>query len=213
MKGLLLNQYYAVEKSFWWYMPLSLIAALVFVYFENRVFQWAAVLFPLAFMASVAIEVLKHEAKSGWSKFVLTLPVKRDRVVQSHYLFFILISSVGLAILGIQFIVSEYLLGITLGPGHVYNIMNGLGIVFTLGFITYPLTYILGTEKAETILMIGVGAGIGLYFLSSFLYNLLFSGVQGNVDLLFSLSFMLMTLILFIISYIVSIQVYKRKEF
>lgn len=193
-------------------MPISFVVAIVFVFFNHFATQWVAIVLPLAFMSSVAIEVLKHEAKSGWSKFVLTLPVKRERVVQSHYLFFLLVSGVGLVILGIQFMISNGL-GMTLGPGYIYNVMNAVGIVFTLGFVTYPLTYMLGTEKAEAILMIGVGAGIGLYFLSALLYNLMFSGWQGNSDLLFSLSFMLMTLILFIISYIVSIQVYKRKEF
>ncbi|MFK3937576.1 ABC-2 transporter permease [Alkalihalobacillus sp. NPDC078783] len=214
MKGLLLNQYYAVEKSFWVYLIIGLVFAVGLVVIDNSAVQRVAVLLPFSFMASAAIEVLKHESTSGWSKYVLTLPVRRERVVQSHYLFFTLVSSVGLFIVGIQFLLSQFLFGITLNPGYIYSIMNALGLVFILGFITYPLTYILGTEKAEAIMMVGVGVGIGVFFLSSLLYELVFISVQSiNLDLMFSLSFILITLILFIISYIVSIQVYKRKEF
>ncbi|WP_245755932.1 ABC-2 transporter permease [Halobacillus alkaliphilus] len=42
-------------------------------------------------MSSSALEVLKREAKSGWNKYVLALPVKRENVVQSHYNFFSLL--------------------------------------------------------------------------------------------------------------------------
>ncbi len=35
-----------------------------------------------------ALDVIKYEGKSGYDKYVLTLPVNRRHIVQSHYLFY-----------------------------------------------------------------------------------------------------------------------------
>ncbi|WP_449354864.1 ABC-2 transporter permease [Virgibacillus natechei] len=216
MKGLLLNQYYIVEKSVWSTVPLGLLIATVLLFFDNLIAQRLAALLPIIFMASTALEVLKHESISGWDKYVLTLPVKRNRIVQSHYLFFAVLTLVGLLIICIAFMLVQYVFGQTPSTGYVYSVMNVLGLMFTMGFVAYPMTYLLGTEKAEKVAMVSTAAGLGAIFLSSLVYQLLIvplDVLQGlNHDLLFSLSFMIITFILFIISYAISIQIYKRKE-
>lgn len=40
------------------------------------------------FAAIPALEVIKYESKSGYEKYVLTLPVTRSNIVQSHYFFY-----------------------------------------------------------------------------------------------------------------------------
>ncbi|MEK4563322.1 ABC-2 transporter permease [Alkalihalobacillus sp. FSL R5-0424] len=203
-----MNQYYAVEKSFWSHILIGLVAATGLMLFSDPRLQRLAGFLPLLLLSTSAFEVLKHEAKSGWNKYVLTLPLKRDRIVQSHYLFFITLITIGLVISVIAFYLAQMFFG-SEAPGYIYAVLNIAGIAFTMGFVIYPLTYLMGTEKAEVIAMIGAGAGIGLFFLSALIYDFL----PLDEDWLFSLSFMLITLVLFIISYIVSIQVYKRKEF
>ena len=44
--------------------------------------------FIILFAAIPALEVIKYESKSGYEKYVLTLPVTRNNIVQSHYLFY-----------------------------------------------------------------------------------------------------------------------------
>lgn len=217
MKGLLLNQYYSVEKSIWNYVPLGLILATFLIFFDNPMVQRLAAFVPVIFMASSALEVLKHESKSGWNKYVLTLPVKRSRVVQSHYLFFSVLALTGLLIACAAFVLAQFVFGQAPSEGYIYSVMNVLGITFTMGFVAYPLTYLLGTEKAEVVAMVGGGAGIGVFFLSAFVYELFIMPLdmlQGlNQDLLFSVSFLIINFILFAVSYVVSLQIYKRKEF
>ncbi|WP_027964918.1 ABC-2 transporter permease [Halalkalibacillus halophilus] len=217
MKGLMLNQYYSVEKSILSYVPLALLAATILIFFENPVSQRLAAFIPVILMATTALEVLKHESKSGWNKYVLTLPVKRSSVVNSHYLFFAALTLTGLLIACIAFLLAQYVLNLDPSMGYMYAVMNILGITFTLGFIAYPLTYLLGTEKAEFVIMIGGGAGLGLFFLSAYIYEEFLMTLETlqrfNPDFLFSASFMVINAVLFILSYIVSIQIYKRKEF
>ncbi|MDQ0207439.1 ABC-2 transporter permease [Alkalicoccobacillus murimartini] len=214
MKGLILNQYYSVEKSIWWYSLIGFVAAMVLIFFENPVMQRAAGFLPLFLLATAALEVVRHEAISGWNKYVLTLPVKRIRVVQSHYLFFLILTIVGVLISIVAYMIAQFVFGLSPSAGYINSLLNIMGISFTMGFVVYPLTYILGTEKAETVTLVGAGVGIGVFFLSAFIFDFIPIEIQGlNSDQLFSLSFMIINFVLFIISYIVSIQVYKRKEF
>ncbi|MDV2682777.1 ABC-2 transporter permease [Alkalihalophilus lindianensis] len=217
MKGLLLNQYYAVEKTIWYYVPLSLVVTTILLYFDQAMTQRLAAFLPILLLSTAAFEVLKHEAKSGWNKFVLTLPVKRSRVVQSHYLFFLTLTVLGLLIACVALLIAQFGFGQAPSAGYTYSLMNILGITFTMGIVAYPLTYLLGTEKAEFVIMASGGAGIGVFFLSAYLFDLLLMPLyafQGlNSDLVFSLGFLVVNFILFVGSYIISIQVYKRKEF
>ncbi|UJL46309.1 ABC-2 transporter permease [Virgibacillus sp. NKC19-16] len=216
MKGLLLNQYYSIEKSIWNYVPLGLIIATILIFFDNHMVQRLAAFMPILFMASAALEVLKQEAKSGWNKYVLTLPVKRNRVVQSHYLFFTILTLTGLLIAFAAFVLAQGIFGQTPGASYINAAMHILGITLTMGFVVYPLTYLLGTEKAEVVLAAGGVSGLGVFFLSTFVYQLFIMPLdvlQGvNHDLFFALSFLIINFILFVVSYVVSIQIYKRKE-
>lgn len=59
--------------------------------------------------------------------------------------------------------------------------------------------------------------GVGLFFLSAFIFNLWIAPLtmlQGmNLDFMFSLSYLTINFVFFAISYVVSVLVYKRKEF
>ncbi|MGP4074718.1 ABC-2 transporter permease [Halobacillus sp. K22] len=217
MKGLLLNQYYTVEKTIINYIPLALLLTTILIFFDNSKVQRLAAFLPIILMASSSLEVLKREAKSGWNQYVLTLPVKRQNVVQSHYIFFILLTITGLLIACIGYALALFIGGQPPGNAYGHSLMSIIGITFTMGFTAYPLTYALGTEKAELVAGISAGAGLGLYFLSASLFEFLIMPIQAfqgfNSDLLFSLSFMVITLLLFVLSYMISIQIYKRKEF
>ncbi|WP_078392668.1 ABC-2 transporter permease [Shouchella patagoniensis] len=217
MKGLLLNQYYAAEKSIKYYVPISFAVACALLFFENAMAQRFAAFIPIVIIGTAALEVLKQESQSGWDKYVMTLPVKRNHVVQSHYVFFLLMTFTGLLIAGTTYVVGNFVFGQTPGTGFVYGVMDVLGITFTMGFVAYPLTYLLGTQKAEVVYMISGGGALGLFFLSAIVFELwiaplnLFQGM--NIDLMFSISYMTINFVLFLISYAVSILVYKRKEF
>ncbi|MFB4212480.1 ABC-2 transporter permease [Shouchella sp. JSM 1781072] len=218
MKGLMMNQYYSVEKSIWVYAALSLVVpVLLLVFFERGMLDRLAAFIPIAFMVSPALEVLKHEAKSGWSKYVATLPVSRPRVVQSHYLFFILLMVVGIVFAVVTYLIATQLFNQAPTEYYIVGILNIIGIVFISGIISYPLTYFFGTEKSDMIMLVGLGGAIGIYFLSSIVFSRFVDGnsiyLGLNASTLFSLGFLLVTFILFVISYIVSLIIYKRKEF
>lgn len=215
MKGLLLNQYYSVRKSIVNYLLLSVVITVIILFTQNQMMLEFAALLPMIFMVIPAFEVLKHESKSGWNKFVLTLPLKRSHIVQSHYIFFSMMMVIGLLVTIVLFVIFELILGNTLTDQSVYSIMSGVGIVLILGFFTYPLTYHFGTEKSDMVLFFGIIAAIAIFYLSSLWYSMIITDtIQGiNHDLVYSISFVAITLVLFIVAYVITLKVYKRKEF
>src|SRR5699024_7577264 len=119
MKGLLLNQYYSVFTSLRNYLFLGVIIAAILIFSQNEFMQSFAQILITIFMVTPALEVLKHESKSGWNKFVLTLPIKRSNVVQSHFLFFIMTMISGILITIAMFALAEDRKSTRLNSSHV----------------------------------------------------------------------------------------------
>lgn len=219
MKGLLLNQYFSVEKSFWMYLfgSILLVGALFMV--GNTRIERVATFVPIVFMVSPALEVLKHESSSGWNKFALTLPLKRRQIVQSHYLFFVSSVLIGLVITMLLFSLVELMKGNVLTSSSVNSIMNAIGIGLIMGAVAYPLTYMLGTEKSDTVLITAVFSSIGLLLLGGFIFGILLETIpltflqQGNPDVLFSAGYLLMGIVIYLVSYFWAINIYKQKEY
>ena len=87
MKGLLLTNYYLIHRSFLTYTALAIVISAVIFYFADPSFYRIIAMLIILLMAMPALEVIKLESKTGYDKYVLTLPISRKNVVQSHYIF------------------------------------------------------------------------------------------------------------------------------
>jgi len=215
MKGLLFNQYYSVFTSLRNYLLLSVAITVILLFSQNEMAQGFAQMLTVIFMSVPALEVLKHESESGWNKFVLTLPIKRSHVVQSHYIFFALGMFSGFIVTIALFFLLDLVVGGIFISQNVLGIMNGAGIALLLGIVAYPLTYQLGAEKSDTVIMLGVMVAVGLFLLSNWLYiEFIEEAFQGlNHELVFTAGFCVTTLVLYTVSFGITLRVYKRKEF
>ncbi|WYP26425.1 ABC-2 transporter permease [Alkalihalobacillus sp. FSL W8-0930] len=219
MKGLMLNQWYSVNKSFWGYLVLSVVIMGVLLIAQQDMLLTVATFIPIIFMVTPAFEVLKNETMSGWNKFVLALPLKRSQIVRSHFLFFVMLMFVGIIISVGVFVVAEFISEGIWTNAVTNSILNGIGLALILGLVAYPLTYHLGTEKSDMVLMLSVLVAIGSYFLGSFIFNWVFNNytiapLQNlDLDFLFSAAFALVSFVLFFLSYVITNQIYRKKEF
>ncbi|GAJ97629.1 ABC-2 transporter permease [Geomicrobium sp. JCM 19055] len=219
MVGLFLNQYYSVSKTILSYAVAAFVLVLVTIGIGNELLVFFAMYMPIIFLVSPAFEVLKHESQSGWNKFVLTLPVNRGNIVQSQYLFFLFLMSIGVVITIMAFVVAEWVLGSAMNQELMYTMMTGVGIAFIMGAISYPATYVFGTEKSDTIVLVATLSGVGLFLLAQQGFARLIE--QMNVEtvasmngsLVFNGSFLVIGLVLFVISYFVTMGIYNRKEY
>ena len=85
-----------------------------------------------------------------------------------------------------------------------------MGLIICIAALIYPLTYKLGTEKSDSIMMGSVGFSLGMFFVITFILEMI--GVEG-FDEKFSSIFFIVSNIFLLISYVVSIKIYKNKEF
>lgn len=215
MAGLLLTNYYLVYRSFLAYTGIALAAAGLLIYFGDITMYRLAAMLIILLMAMPALEVIKVEAKTGFDKYVLTLPVSRIHIVQSHYFFYLFVAILGIALSHIVLYIYGEMSGT--GIGNIFSIASwGTFIVLFAGAIAFPLLYLFGAEKSDSIVLGGSMGGL-----------LVLMGLQGFVDMLMkglSLStmdptllaatiYLVIGLVLYVISYFVALYLYRKKEF
>ena len=85
----------------------------------------------------------------------------------------------------------------------------GTGIALLVGAFFYPLAYLLGMDKSETLLVVSVLGSVGTAVLLIWMVNL-----NGTASYYTRLGvFALIIVILFCLSYLCTRLIYQRKEF
>lgn len=215
MKGLLLTNYYLVYRSFFAYTGLAiLVSGLIFYFGDDSMHRFVAML-TILFVAMPALEVIKYEGKSGYDKYVLTLPVSRRNIVRSHYFFYFLVVVIG-ALLSCGIFYVYGLVSDTPLDGIFKIVSSGTFIVFFAGAIVYPLLYIFGPEKSDTIV---IGGAVGGLFATYGLQGLVGYIIEQlplsnlNIDLYVQIIYIIFGAIIYIISFFIAIFTYDKKEF
>lgn len=210
MKGLILNNLYSVEKSVKSSTLLTIVAVIILLLMNQSATLKLAAFLPFVLIPVHAFEVLKYDAMSGWNKYEIVLPITRKRIVKSKYLTFILLVILSVfLVFSIAFSV-HILMFPTIHSVFFNYLLRGMGLIICIAALMYPLTYKLGTEKSDSIMMGSVGFSLGMFFVITFILEMI--GVEG-FDEKFSSIFFIVSNIFLIISYVVSINIYKNKEF
>lgn len=212
MKGLILNNLYSAEKSIKSGIIITIAAVILLIFTKNPTALKVAIFLPFALIPVHAFEVLKHDAMSGWNKFEITLPVVRHKIIQSKYVTFLLLFIISILLTFVLFFIAHLFIVPTFTTVFFNFLFRGMGLILCGAALTYPLTYILGTEKSDGITISSIGFAFGMFGLVSILLQMIIGTIEG-FDRIFSVSFLLVSIFLLIISYVISINVYKRKEF
>lgn len=212
MKGLILNNLYSIEKSVKTSSILVGAAVIILVMTQHNAALRVALLLPFLLIPVQAFEVLKHDAMSGWNKFETTLPVTRKQIVGSKYSSFLLLF-IGtlLLVVCIFFVVDQFMYSV-IDQVFFNFLFRGMGIIFCLAASTFMLTYKLGTEKSDSIMISSMGFTFCIFFGLSILIEIVLGNIQ-HVDEIFSVTFFIIAAMSLLISYILSVQIYKKKEF
>ncbi|MEG2896341.1 MAG: ABC-2 transporter permease [Niameybacter sp.] len=164
MKGLVLNNFYAMQNNIKISFVISLLLAIVSVGLkEPKLISMVIAAQIFVIMGNIATTMHVDEA-SKWNKMEITLPVKRRDIVTAKYVSFML-----LVLLGISFSLPTLLIleisgsemnAVMLLDGYSF----GLSITINTIAILYPLILKFGAKESETMLMLAVGAAIGVRF-------------------------------------------------
>lgn len=212
MSGLILNNYYSIRKSARSSILLACAALIILVLTKEPVALRAALFLPFLLIPVQAFEVLKTDALSGWDTFEVTLPVTRRQIVASKYAIFICFVAVSVLLIGTVFFLTHMFYYPVIDATFFNFGLRGFGIVCCLAASTFPLTFKLGTEKSDSIMMISIGFAFALFFGLLLILSMILTNTS-HFDEIFSMIFVGVALVCLLVSYIVSIFIYERKEF
>lgn len=217
MKGLIRNNFYSMEDSLKLTSAINIMMAIgvsVLGIFNSFARSWIAIVILLQ-MGSYAVQVastLQRDVSSQWNKFEITMPVRRKDVVKAKYICFILNGVLGIAAALLTVIISQ-LLQIDINVEKVFfGITFGIVITFALPALMYPLLLIFGVDKTEMVLSISVILISILFVGSSVIFNYIMPDLSVYSNLVFRCLIIVISIILFIISYMFSVILYKKKE-
>ncbi|MFJ5764371.1 ABC-2 transporter permease [Lysinibacillus sp. NPDC093210] len=229
MLGLQYTNFYMVYRSVLMYAAISIVLSGISIWVsevsgDSEPFvlgesgQWLAIRFIMLLMMFPTLELSKIEAKSGYDKYVLTLPVRRSTIVQSYYLFYFLSITIGVILsYGVVYI---YTLCFQLSFNSK-NVVEWIAVdavaLLLAGAIIFPLLYNFGVEKSDGIIIAGVfGPFIAINYVGEIHYlleRLPLSNFNLNISTLLPILLLLVGILLFLLSSFISLGIYRKKEF
>lgn len=216
MRGLIRNNFYTVEGSLKITILIGFVAMIGIViagiFFPNNgTLVLSAIGGILGAFGALAGTALQKDGASKWNKFELTMPISRNDVIKARYISFLLYVLIGI----FMAILSVLLFYVVTGTvnlermGYVFV----FGIAFAMSIPTFmtPLVLIFGTDKNEALMMVSIVISLGLFFGSSAILTPFLSNFS-NANLVFRLGYFIFSILLYFLSYLFSLCLYKRKE-
>lgn len=172
-----------------------------------------------------AFDVLKIAHKSGYDKYIPTLPIRRETIVKSQYLFFAFAAVLGVLVTIGAILVFSQFSWISFGLGEYEDIISIFTILILTGALVFPLIYLFGSERVDIYVLAVFFAAIGFahlmgrigkYIVGLMNIEMPVHGIEmpGNITafLVYSVIFALVGILIYIISIFIAIFIYRKKE-
>lgn len=214
MKGLLRNNFFTVWANAKIFSIFMFILGIFVVAVRSQSFQIGYALIGMVGFSVNAIVVVKNEFISKWGKYKLTLPVKRADIVKSYFINQIIWLLVGTFFSGIVMGLSWRLHGCPFDQSVDALTMVALGISISLfmGAIFFPLFYLGGAERSDVFLVITLLCAFGIDLVIVTVINELLE--PGTTTILLGAAILLVCgMLAFSISYLITVSIFKRKEY
>lgn len=207
MKGLLLKDLFTLRKQGKVYL-LLLAFYLFYTILTKNVSMMSSM---IAMLCAIApITTLAYDENCKWDRYALSMPISRKMIVLSKYVFGILLILISMVIVApLSMMVVTYTREMELKPAIMIVLaVNGIAILFIS--ILLPLLFKFGVEKGR--LLMFVIFFIPLAFV--YLYKKINLGLPSKetFELLGYLSPVFLIIIV-LISMVISIRIYEKKEF
>jgi len=219
MIGLLKNSFYGAIRSAGVLLFVILAVGLALLITGNPILLTLNVIISAGAASFVAISSFRRESSTKWYKYELTTPVKRNDIVKAQY-----ISHVAWVVCGIIVSTIFVALAVLLHTNgyFFYELRDPLalfcfsvGTALFIGVLFYPITYLMGTDKNEVVMIISLIGAVGLTFGIVWLLNAAYGFKPlSDLEFYFSVSvYMAVAISFYIFSYYISTLIYRRKEF
>ncbi len=192
MKGLFKNNFLSVWTNAKIFLLFMFAMGIVVTIIPNQTWQMYFIIIGIAGLAVNAATIEK-----------LTLPIKRIDIIKSLYINQLLWIMIGVFFVGITIALSYLLHGVPLEQFESISgvVVIGISISLTMGAIFIPMIYLAGKDKTIVFLIISLLCAVGI---AAMLFNIPLFG-----------SFILIgcSILLFIVSFPLTVSIFKKKEY
>ncbi len=217
MKGLILKDLINMKKNFRFMSAFALIYVIMAFSMESP--GYFSSMFTLVFaMLTLSSYSLDEQAK--WDGYALTMPISRDNVVQGKYLFMLVLNLLGLAMNTVVIV----LMNVIMKADTIFSGIGGgvIGAAFVILFysISIPMITKYGVEKSRFILiaiyMIPFITWLGIFKVLRERYpeppEALVRMAASLMEYIYLIAPILI-LVFLLLSYRITIGIYRKKEF
>lgn len=212
MNGLIRNNFYSMGSN----LKISFIMAAVLAFSPLLINK--ASFYPMIISVQIFLFVantgtaLHADEVSKWNKFELTLPIKRSSIIGAKYITFSVLILCGF-LMGLCTSVCTYLAGQTLSfSSALWGYTYGLVLSAVSISLMYPIILKIGTEKNELIFLLSAFAAVGAIGVIALSLSSVTNGINLRHPLVGIVS-TLIAILMFILSYFISLKIHKKKEF
>lgn len=218
MKGLLKNNLYATLSNMKVFSAVMLLLGAVGVAIEdNRMtFITGYMLFGMVGFSFNVIAGMRKECVSKWSRYKLTMPVKRSDIVKSYFISQLLWLFAGMLFAGAEIGLSWLFHGFPFDRDTDIFIVfvAGIGMSLLMGAIFIPLFHLGGEERNEVILVISLTGAVGIFIGLVRVVNIWIGPKPPTWQVILGAFILLIcAAAAFILSYPLTLRIFKKKEF
>lgn len=212
MKGLLLNNFYSMLSNVKLSFGMALLLALSPIFIRESSF------IPMVMGIQIFIFVvntgtsLQADESSKWSKFEITLPIKRRTVINAKYVSFIMLVAIGALMSTLTALLTNIITGNINTDSLIFGYCFGLTISISTVAFMYPILLKFGAEKSELIIFLAGGFSIGIMLLTSLLLSFFINGIKFSSPVV-GITAVMVSVLLFVLSYFLSVRMHRNKEF
>lgn len=214
MKGLLKNNFFAVYANVKVFSIFMFLLGIFVVAVISQPLLIGYVLLGMVGFSVNAISIIKKEFASKWGKYKLTLPIKRVDIVKSYFVSQLIWLIVGTLFAGIVVSLSWVFHGCPFDFRIDIITILALGISISLfvGAFFFPLFYLGGEERSEVFLVISLLCAVGIVLGITSVINFYLD--PGLTTILLGATVLIVcSLLAFILSYPLTVNIYSKKEY
>lgn len=212
MKGLIVKDFTYI-KNYWKTYLLAIILGIIPTAFINYDPNFMLIISMLIIFI-ISINTFSFDKENNWNKYALTMPVSRRDIVRAKYMLNIIGLLLG-SILGFLLsLIGNFFYKIDLDFNNFINILIiSMAFFLILSAIDLPTLFKWGTNKGKIVLMIVLFTLIAIIFqIIEKAYNYILN-ISSIDTIKLNLLIILISILIYFISYKISLYIMSKKEY
>lgn len=217
MTGLILKDFINLKKN------LKIFAVLTVLYgvmsFTSADSSFFSTIFTMLF-AILTLSIYSYDEMAKWDGYCLTMPISRDNIVQGKYIMMLLLTLLGSLFSALFTLILNISTKSAFLFENVQNCAVGAAIVILFYSVTLPFITKLGVEKARLIFFaVYIIPFLAIMLISKLIKEGRFTMPRELTNIItFSMDKIyiilpIVVLAALVISYLISVGIYRKKEF